>query len=277
MSVESLNQYKEELEITFRNENYLVRDNGSVFRLSKSGKSIRKFDNIWTFGNVIGAGYRHISSHAIHQIVAIAFLGNPPSENQVVDHINTIREDNRPENLRWLTRSENLYENPITLRRIESIWGSVPNMLNHFKTVSPETTSESLKVNAIQRRWKTPCEFSLCPTLSDEKLDQSGVKQILHEYMEELEFGTVFSKNRYNESITILAEMAKKKQNEPALIVLSKFGNNGVKNWAVARVTIEDGVFVHENEYSCFTLQGALKKHCELVGVSFEESIDDHC
>jgi hypothetical protein len=41
-------------------------------------------------------------------------------------------------------------------------------------------------------------------------------------------------------------------------------------------VTIENGNFVHEGG-TYFTLQGALKKHCNLLGLPFEgESIDDY-
>lgn len=42
----------------------------------------------------------------VHRLVAIAFI--PNSENKpFIDHINTIRDDNRVENLRWATYEEN--------------------------------------------------------------------------------------------------------------------------------------------------------------------------
>lgn len=52
----------------------------------------------------------------IHRMVALAFI--PNIENKpYIDHINTIRNDNRVENLRWVTRMENAH-NPITYSRM---------------------------------------------------------------------------------------------------------------------------------------------------------------
>lgn len=44
--------------------------------------------------------------HYPHRLVATAFLPNPDNLAEV-DHINRIRTDNRVENLRWVTRSDN--------------------------------------------------------------------------------------------------------------------------------------------------------------------------
>lgn len=37
----------------------------------------------------------------VHQLVALAFHGDPPTPAHTVDHINQDKSDNRAENLRW--------------------------------------------------------------------------------------------------------------------------------------------------------------------------------
>jgi hypothetical protein len=66
-----------------------------------------------------------IGSEVIHRIVAYAFIGEPPTSQHVADHIDTNRRNNRPENLRWLTKLENTLNNPITFKKIIFLCGSI--------------------------------------------------------------------------------------------------------------------------------------------------------
>lgn len=51
----------------------------------------------------------------VHRLVALAFLPNPDNKPHI-DHINAERDDNRVDNLRWVTPKENA-ANPITKAR----------------------------------------------------------------------------------------------------------------------------------------------------------------
>ena len=158
----SVDEYNETKDCIYKDEHYSVRDNGAVMRHPREGKRLRKDDNVWTFGKPNEkTGYMEIAGQRVHRIVAFAFLGDPPTEQHVVDHIDTNRRNNRPENLRWLTRLENALNNPITRARIENLCGSIevfladPSVLrghekidpnfNWMRTVSPEEARASLE------------------------------------------------------------------------------------------------------------------------------------
>ncbi len=137
MTTVNINDFTCEKECVYDGERYSVRDNGSVLRHLRDGKRIRLDDNKWTFGKENSANpYLHISSARIHRIVATAFHGEPPDPKYVVDHIDTNCRNNRPENLRWLTRLENTLKNPVTRKKIIYLCGSIeaflenPSMLN---------------------------------------------------------------------------------------------------------------------------------------------------
>lgn len=148
-------------ECHYKNEHYSVRDDGAVLRHAPNNKRTRPKDNKWTIGKLNKkTGYLEIASVRMHRIVATAFHGEPPTKEHVVDHIDTNKQNNRPGNLRWVTRLENILLNPITARRIELVCGSVEAFLadpskfrdkfqdpnfNWMCAVSPEEAQVSLK------------------------------------------------------------------------------------------------------------------------------------
>jgi hypothetical protein len=145
MSV-SVNDFKEVVNCFYKDEHYSVRDNGAVLRYPLNEKRQRPTDNNWTFGKLnIKTGYLEIASVRIHRIVATAFLGEAPTKEHVVDHIDTNKQNNRPDNLRWVTRLENILLNPITARRIEIVCGSVEAFLadpSKFRDKFPDPNYE---------------------------------------------------------------------------------------------------------------------------------------
>ena len=117
-----INDYREEKSCVYKGEEYSVRDNGAVLRKARPNQRVRKLDNKWTFGKLnTKTGYLEIASVRIHRIIATAFHGEPPTKEHVVDHIDTNRQNNKPSNLRWLTRLENTVLNETTRKRINYI------------------------------------------------------------------------------------------------------------------------------------------------------------
>ena len=64
----------------------------------------------WTLGSMHSTGYRSVKinskEYQVHRLVAETFLENPFRLSEI-DHINRVRDDNRPENLRFCTKSDN--------------------------------------------------------------------------------------------------------------------------------------------------------------------------
>ncbi|WP_051651787.1 HNH endonuclease signature motif containing protein [Prevotella sp. P6B1] len=124
--------YSVSKECDYKGEHYSVRDNGAIMRHQLPGKPKRKLDKVWTFGTLSAeTGYLLIGRERVHRIVATAFHGEAPSPEHVVDHIDTNRQNNRPENLRWLTKLENILNNEVTRKKVEMICGSIQAFLEN--------------------------------------------------------------------------------------------------------------------------------------------------
>lgn len=113
-----------------------IKDYEGLYQISSLGRvrSLDRFDSIGRFikgkmlsYNVDKDGYSCITlcknggekKCKVHRIVAQTFIPNPDNK-PCIDHINCERSDNRIENLKWCTHSENLM-NPITRKKKSNI------------------------------------------------------------------------------------------------------------------------------------------------------------
>ena len=147
MGLPDVNDFSEERVCVYKGRRYYVRDNGAVYRQCKEDGIIRKWDEIWTFGKFNPkTGYMYIGQESVHRIVCWAYHGASVGDRNVVDHIDTNRCNNRPDNLRWVTRLENTLNNPITRAKVELICGSVeaflknPELLYGHESENPNFT-----------------------------------------------------------------------------------------------------------------------------------------
>ena len=157
------NDYIDERQCEFKDRVYSVRDNGAILRHPKEGHKPIGYDNQWTFGRKDPVtGYMMLSSVRVHQIVATAFHGEAPEPFMVVDHKDTNRCNNRPENLAWVTRMENVMNNPITRRRIELRCGSVEAFLENPAAFRHDLTEPNLSwMCTVTKEQAEKCKLNL--------------------------------------------------------------------------------------------------------------------
>lgn len=94
---------------------YQISNLGNIRRTQKNGEWCysQPFKDEKGYMNIY-LTYQPYKTHKykIHRLIAQAFIPNPDNKPEI-DHINTIKDDNRIENLRWVTSKENS-NNPIS-------------------------------------------------------------------------------------------------------------------------------------------------------------------
>lgn len=100
--------------------------------------------------NALTVNGKCVSHCIVHREVAKAFIPNPYNKKEV-DHINTIRVDNRVSNLRWVTSEENAH-NPISSERVKMHAKS--RCGKHLSEETRNKIRETLKNGASSGFWQ---------------------------------------------------------------------------------------------------------------------------
>ena len=94
---------------------YEISNNGKVRGLDRKDNKGRKVKGQIIKIHINTHGYQIVDlckdgerkHYQLHRLIAKTFIPNPDNKPHI-DHINTIKSDNRIKNLRWVTRSENM-------------------------------------------------------------------------------------------------------------------------------------------------------------------------
>lgn len=87
---------------------YEISNFGRARHMSGRVRKLKSCKRGYLWLSVSVSGGRCVANKSMARLVCGAFNGPPPHAAMDCDHINRIRNDNRPENLRWVTREENL-------------------------------------------------------------------------------------------------------------------------------------------------------------------------
>ena len=86
-------------------ENYIIYEDGLIYN-EKRNRFMKELKESNGYMRVKLSKDGKQKNFYVHRLIALTFIPNPDNK-KCIDHINRIRDDNRIENLRWATHSEN--------------------------------------------------------------------------------------------------------------------------------------------------------------------------
>ena len=123
--------------------------------------------------------------------------------------------------------------------------------------------------SAVQKDWKTPTEFPLCPA----ELSETA----LLDYYANLSKGKVLTNNVFGG--TVILEYAMNNEQTQIWVLCKLTEKNPVKPWVLTGIHIDNGKFVHENLHSFFKEKGGYKYFTLAQGKEWTggDCFDDYC
>ena len=89
-------------------DNYVIHPVGTILRIHKNKtKELKHYKRPDGYMTVTLSKNCKLKTFLVHRLLALHFIPNPENKTDV-DHINGVRDDNRLENLRWLSHKENM-------------------------------------------------------------------------------------------------------------------------------------------------------------------------
>ena len=85
-------------------DNYVIFEDGVVINI-KTGIEMKSRLNKTGYYRIALSNNKKQKYFRLHRLLALAFIPNPDNK-ETVDHINRVRSDNRLENLRWASKSD---------------------------------------------------------------------------------------------------------------------------------------------------------------------------
>ena len=126
---------------------------------------------------------------------------------------------------------------------------------------------------AWQKKWKTPSNFMCCPS-------EMGNNAIA-DYYTKLVIGADYNSTLYyGDSVpNIQTTIDKAYIDCKDIILVLSMNKAGIKPYALSKIYIEDGKFIHESMGTFYEEQGARKQFTLAQGLDWagEDSIDDYC